>query len=221
MGRSTVESKGCKVIRVTEEHDQTTEAGFQWLVDQVGQIPKDKPIFLWGSIPCTGGTPWARYNLRRYPDTFPARLRMLRTQWRRMTYNFYRMVDLVRKRRGDWALEWPSRCEYWQSPQVLDFLRRQKSQVYEATATGCAFNLRAKYGKEKGRKMNKAWHVKSSMSNVAEFLDRSCTCPSNYVHAKAEGQNTVITGCYTPEFVAAVHRMYVAHIVTENAPITK
>ena len=179
--------------------------------------PKYKPKLLWGSIPCTGGTPWARFNLRRYPDTFPSRLRLLRTQWRRMTYNFYHMVDIVQKRHGHWAIEWPSKCEYWQSPQVLDFLRRQRGEVYQATATGCAFNLKASSGIDRGQRMSKAWHIKSSLSNIAEFLDRSCSCPPKYVHAKAEGSNTVKTGCYTPEFVAAVHRMFVAHLLTKRA----
>ena len=134
-----------------------------------------------------------------------------------MTYHFYRIVDIVKKRHGDWALEWPSKCEYWHSPQVLEFLSRQKGEVYEATAKGCAFNLRAAKGKDKGRLMSKAWHIKTSMSNVAEFLDRPCSCPPKSVHAKAEGQNTVVTGCYTPEFVSAVHRMFKMHLKTKSA----
>ena len=69
----------------------------------------------------------------------------------------------------------------------------------------------------KGQKMSKAWHVKSTLPPIAKFLDRSCSCPPKYVHAKAEGQNTVKTGCYTPEFVAAVHRMFVAHLLTKSA----
>ena len=134
-----------------------------------------------------------------------------------MTYNFYRVVDVIRKRQGHWALEWPSRCEYWQSPQVLDFLARQKGQVFEATATGCAFGLIAKHGKDKGRRMSKAWHVKSTVPELRDFLDRSCSCPSNYRHAPAEGQNTAESGRYTREFVAAVHRLFSKHLSTKSA----
>ena len=138
-------------------------------------------------------------------------------QWRRMTYNFYRIADVIRKRNGHWALEWPSRCEYWNSAQVLDFLRREKGEIFEATATGCAFNLRAIAGKDKGRKMLKAWHVKSTLPTLAKYLDRSCSCPITYVHAKAEGQNTTHSGRYTPEFVSSVHRMFALHISTKGA----
>ena len=73
MGKKTPDSKGCKVIRVTTTHEQTTEEGYNWLIGQIKQIPNHIPILLWGSIPCTGGTPWARYNLRKYPETFPKR----------------------------------------------------------------------------------------------------------------------------------------------------
>ena len=102
MGKKTQASKGCKVIRVTTTHDQTTEQGYNWLVNQIRKIPADKPILLWGSIPCTGGTPWARYNLRRYPETFPKRLRQLRAEWRILTYNFFRISNIIQKR---WKLD--------------------------------------------------------------------------------------------------------------------
>ena len=65
MGQKIRESRGCKVIRVTEDHDQTTDAGCNWLLRKIAKIPKHLPILLWGSIPCTGGTPWARFNLRK------------------------------------------------------------------------------------------------------------------------------------------------------------
>ena len=68
MGKSTSHSVGCKVIRVTSEHDMTTERGLLWLLDQIRGIPKHLPILLWGSIPCTGGTAWTRLNIKQYPD---------------------------------------------------------------------------------------------------------------------------------------------------------
>ena len=105
MGKRTPSSKGCKVIRVTTSHDQTTEEGYNWLVGQIRRIPENIPILFWGSIPCTRGTPWARYNLRRYPDTFPKRLRKLRAEWRTLTYNLKRLSEIIQRRHGHWALE--------------------------------------------------------------------------------------------------------------------
>ena len=114
-------------------------------------------------------------------------------------------------------MEWPSRCEYWDSPFVRDFLDRQQGDVYEATAKGCAFNLRAIAGPHRGVLMSKAWHVKSTLPNLTEFLDRPCRCGQNTIHAHAEGQNTVHSGRYTREFVTSVHKMFSKFVAkTEN-----
>ena len=207
MGRKTPVSKGCKIIRVTEAHDQTTEAGFQWLLDQISSIPKEKPILLWSSIPCTGGTKWVHYNLRRWPETFPSRLRKLRETWGKLIQTFYRLTDVIRKRNGFWVIEWPFTCEYWDVPHVRDFLGRQK-EVFDATAAGCAFNLRAIDSRDCGRLMSKSWHIKTNVKCVREYLHRPCSCPSNYKHAQAQGQNTAWSGRYTTEFVSSVHRMF-------------
>ena len=191
-----------------DQGNRTTLEGHRWLLGQIDRIPKEIPILLWGSIPCTGGSPWARFNLRRYPDTFPDQLRKLKAIWRQLTYGFYRIADVVTKRGGHWALEWPSKCDYWNSPHVQEFLSRQKGKVFEATATGCAFNLRAIAGPLKGKKMSKSWHIKSSIPTIEKYLNRSCSCPPNYEHAPTEGQNTAHSGRYTVEFVAEVHKMF-------------
>ena len=128
MGKRTPDSKGCKVIRVTTSHDQTTEEGYWWLLNQIRKIPVHIPILLWGSIPCTGGTPWARYNLRRYPDTFPKRLRRLRVEWRELTYNFFRVSEIIRRRNGYWALEWPSKCSIGKVLKSRSFSKPKRYQ---------------------------------------------------------------------------------------------
>ena len=92
------------------------------------------------------------------------------------------------------------------------FFSTRKGKKIEATATGCAFNLRAIAGSDRGRPMSKAWHVKSTLPLVARYLDRCCTCPPHTVHAQAKGPNTTHTGRYTPEFVSSVHRMFALHV---------
>ena len=150
--------------------------------------------------------------LRKYSDTFPTRLKMLKTIWRKLTYNFYRLVDVIVKRNGHWALEWPSKCDYWESPQVQEFLIRQKGKFHEATASGCAFNLRAIAGPNRGKLMSKAWHIKSTLPTVEKYLDRPCSCSPTYKHASAEGQNTAHSGQHTVEFVASVHKMFASTV---------
>ena len=192
----------------------TTEQGLLWLVGTIRKIPKRIPILLWDSIPCTGGSPWTRVNLARCSNTFPARLRLIRNQWGKMLSSYSQVCDIIRQRGGYWALEWSSRCAYWDSPIVKQFLRRQKEPLYEATAVGCAYGLRAETGPLQGHPMSKAWLVNGNLPLLPSALERSCHCAANTVHAQASGDNTEIIGKYTPSFVAAVHSLFartVAH----------
>ena len=163
---------------------------------------------LWGSIPCTGGTPWARYNLRRYPDTFPKRLRRLRAEWRMLTYNFFRVSNIIQQRKGHWVIEWPSRCSYWESPIVKQFLIKQNVHIYQAKATGCAFGLKAISGPLRNYPMSKSWLIKGTLPNIEEHLHRDCPCERCATHAPTTGANTAHSGRYTARFVASIHRMF-------------
>ena len=67
IGQPTKHSKGCKVIRITKEHDLTTKSGLEFTVKAIkGELKKisGKRITLWVSIPCTGGSPWQNINQR-------------------------------------------------------------------------------------------------------------------------------------------------------------
>ena len=58
-----------------------------------------------------------------------------------MLSGYSQVCDIIRQRGGYWALEWSSRCAYWDSPIVKQFLQRQKEPLYEATAVGCAYGF--------------------------------------------------------------------------------
>ena len=186
----------------------TTESGLRWLTGVIRDIPRRIPILLWGSIPCTGGSRWVRFNLKQYPTTFPARLRMLRAQWRRMFTNFTKVWDIIAKRGGYWSIEWPDGNAYWNNPLVLDFLAKVGSPIYQAIVAGCAYNLRALYGQEAGQLMGRAWLIKGNIDLIPQMLEKPCSCPKGTEHAVATGSNTEVTGKYTEAFVRTVHSMF-------------
>ena len=47
----------CTVVRLTEEQDMTTKSGYEYAMDKIREY-EGCHISLWGSIPCTGGSPW-------------------------------------------------------------------------------------------------------------------------------------------------------------------
>ena len=58
-------SKGCRLIRVTENEDGTTQGCRKWLAQEVQSFRESNPegeILLYASLPCVGGSPWGYIN---------------------------------------------------------------------------------------------------------------------------------------------------------------
>jgi hypothetical protein len=58
LGSITKQSKGCNVVRLTQDIDVTSDHGLQLAINSI----EGPSTLLWGSIPCTGGCPWQRIN---------------------------------------------------------------------------------------------------------------------------------------------------------------
>ena len=91
---------------------------------------------------------------------------------------------------------------------MKEFLKNIGKTPYQATATGCAFGLKAIYGSVTGFPMSKAWMIKGNLPLIPECLDRPCRCKPHVTRAQASGANTEVTGRYTSEFVKSVHEMF-------------
>ena len=57
--------ESCKVIRYTENEDMRTDQGRKLALADIREF-KGKHISLWGSMPCTGGSPWQYVNEAHY-----------------------------------------------------------------------------------------------------------------------------------------------------------
>ena len=58
-------SKGCRLIRVTENEDGTTQGCRKWLAQEVQSFRENNPqgeVLLYASLPCVGGSPWGYIN---------------------------------------------------------------------------------------------------------------------------------------------------------------
>ena len=51
-----------------------------------------------------------------------------------MFTNFTKIWEVILRRGGYWAIEWPDGNAYWNNPLVLDFLAKVGSPIYEAKA---------------------------------------------------------------------------------------
>eukprot|EP00959_Pyramimonas_sp_CCMP1952_P108218 2262625-Pyramimonas_sp.AAC.1 len=88
---------------------------------------KGQHTILWGSTPCTGGSPWQCVNEAHYfrigNHRATRRLRGIRTDFRPLFWHFREIARAVHKAGGAVCLEWPTQCNYWRGPQVKEFMR--------------------------------------------------------------------------------------------------
>ena len=52
----------CAAYRPTEKEDMTTDSGLEHAINIVDSILQGWHMLLWGSLPCTAGSPWQRLN---------------------------------------------------------------------------------------------------------------------------------------------------------------
>ena len=79
LGQPVMYSKRCHVVRLTEDTaDMTTKRGLRYALEAVWVAGSE--VLLWGSIPCTGGTPWQHVNVTK--EGGQERLEEHRRKWK-------------------------------------------------------------------------------------------------------------------------------------------
>ena len=101
-------------------------------------------------------------------------------------------------------IEWPLGCRYWANTRVARFLNKYGFTF--AVFDGCMYGLVATKGKEAGTPINKSWRVAYVSSSLGTRLKEKCD--GSHIHPPYSGQNTSITGGYTPKIVRIVHECF-------------
>ena len=137
----------CEVVRLTEEQDVTTAAGYEYAMSQIRSFGGGH-ITLWGSIPCARGSPRQYVNEVMYYRSGDGkslrRLWVLRANFRKLFWAFRDLTDEVMKRMGAVCLEWPTPCRYWRDPQVREYLMNHS--LIRDNPHGCAYGLENRKG---------------------------------------------------------------------------
>ena len=186
---------------MTSNIDMTTPAGLQYAMDHIRACTGH--ITLWGSMPCTGGSPWQYINekiyLRNNDVASLQKLQGHRTLFRKLFWSFMDLSKEVLKRGGIVCMEWPTPCQYWRDPQVVEFL--QSFGFTKSKFHGCAYGLTNAHGQP----MKKPWTLATTNAIVARDVVR--TCDGTHKHAIARGKDCKCAEDYTIEFAKHVHVM--------------
>ena len=96
-------------------------------------------VHLWGSIPCTGGSPLQEWNahLPGHKERMTEHFRIFAALWK----NFMKIAYIVKSRGGTVSNEWPSGCRYWGRQEVAEFVK--KFGLEKAKFHGCQFGLKS------------------------------------------------------------------------------
>ena len=115
------EAKGCQVFRITEDHDVTTQEGFDY-VDRLLDSCYGPNTLLMAAMPCTGGSQWGNINVKRPGGA--AKLRKHISTFKKIWKTFVHCARKLVAKGGKVINEWPRSCKYWKWPEIVDFFQR-------------------------------------------------------------------------------------------------
>ena len=232
IGTRTKYTTGCKMIRLTQEHDMRTEKGLHYamqiLEDPVAQKGN---IMVWSAIPCTGGSAWNRYNWFTGTNTTKAGIAKHWIDFKYLWKTFTILAQGILTLGGAVVNEWPRSCAYWHETKVKAFFTHM--EFYVSTFDGCQYGLRSAlktYSVEKPSSpedfmlIQKPWLIAFSKNAKVFGTIFNKTCPNRdpdsdceHIHTSCSGEDTKLTEKYTWKIAESCHKAF-RHFCDKSAP---
>ena len=202
LGDTKFQLDGCIVIRLTLEHDLTTDEGMEYAMKAIRDTPRGVYLHLWGSIPCTAGSPWQHIN-KHHPNADQKMKEHLKV-FRKLIANFRKAAKEVMERGGDVSFEWPTQCSLWGDSEVIEML--EELSLNQVHLHGCAAGLRD----DTGVPVKKPWTVATTSKTLLDRLGAN-QCPGKELHPThhpCAGGETKRTEEYTDDMVRLIHEAF-------------
>ena len=108
-----VDGQKVVLIRLTEKHDMASKEDLDYAMILINRY-KDLPMFLWSSIPCTGGSTAQRRNKHRRGHD--ARMEKHYRLFKKLHHNLMILAGVVVEETvdGHFVFEWPYPNDWWQ-----------------------------------------------------------------------------------------------------------
>ena len=118
---------------------------------------------------------------------------------------FERLCELARACDTYIAIEWPSGCTYWKNRDVRALI--SKYDLKPVKFHGCALNVRAEAGPDKGKLLKKPWTIYTDCPQVNRVFSNKL-CQRNHDHAECRGIVAKTSEDYSDDYVACLHRAF-------------
>ena len=137
----------------------TSARGFNQAMRLIEPYVGKVPVFLWGSLPCTLGSPWQKLNCKK--PGWAARSDYLAKQFIALHKNFMKLATHISKHKdGHVCYEWPRRCSLWRDPRVLRMIKTFKMAM--VNIDGCMLGLES----SKHNPIMKPWTLRSTFPEL-------------------------------------------------------
>ena len=209
LGQARHASRGCHVVRVTEQHDATKMSTVRKLVRQIHQLCDEgggsKELLIWASLPCTGGCSWQRLNEAINPE----KVQRHRDRYLTLFKSLKQVLRLTKRHKPALAIELPKSCQYWQYAAVQCLIKEH--QLVDTFCDGCMLGVTDQHGIP----IRKSWRLACTFPIVA-LQDK--ICDGNHMHGESRAKQLKIAESYTFNMTDAIHRQFARHV---NSRTTK
>ena len=110
--------------------------------------------------------------------------------------------EVVLRQGGIVAIEWPNRCRYWNEGDVRKFVAKRSLSIAHVHA--CEYGMQSI--KDKSKRLQKIWHVKTSSRRFADGIHKKCS--GGHDHITIESADTEPSGKYPVLFAQAIYRSF-------------
>ena len=146
----------CEVLRITKNEDlNNIDTRKSILSKAKSYAAVSKPILVWASLPCTGGSTWSHLNLTIEGNR--EKVLAARKLFAKLWASFVDLSCGLDRIGAQYAIEWPKNCVYWSWDRIRKWLSYPKSLL---TGVDLASKIRmALLSRNRGESLH---HAKSS-----------------------------------------------------------
>jgi hypothetical protein len=193
-------AKGCPVVRITEDDNLLSSAGFE----KANAVAHDKnvdDILYVVSLPCTGGCNWQKVNEGKSEES-RSRVKELKRKFYALLAISSKVISTAEKEKPGCVsvlFELPLSNAYWKDDELIQFLEHHEI-IYKNVVHGCAVGVVA----ADGMPILKPWRFQSTAPEIHIALE-GLVCPKNHEHAICEGKDTKPSGHYPRHLALCIH----------------
>ena len=165
------------LVRLTMREDMTAQTGLDYAISAVNKFKGKCDIFVWASLPCTGGTHFQKVNQYLYANHWVNMAEHDR-KFKAFHSNLMKLLAALPPQNVYFAFEWPEPNDWWDREEIKSMI--ETLNLKTLLFNGCMLGLKA-FDTLKPHK--KAWRVEHCIPSLHPLL-----CDKNFTSEKSSFQ---------------------------------